>query len=68
MPRKNANTDAKPKLRKISGKGKPKPKAKLTSRPGAKRPNTPADEPPDVEAVVSRIAMIRHTGRGGRGR
>jgi hypothetical protein len=35
------------------------------SVPGGKRPTTPVD---DHVAVVSRVTMIRHTGRGGRGR
>jgi hypothetical protein len=64
MARKNDKTTPKPSVRERSGKGKPKLKAKRTVRPGGKRPKTPADE----DAVVSRVTMIRHPGRGGRGR
>lgn len=60
MGRSNDNAKPKPKVR-----SRPiKPKKSRTDRPGGKRPKTPADE----DAVVSRMTMIRHTGRGGRGR
>lgn len=57
MPRKNANTAAKPKAKRKGGRQS----SKAEGLPKGKRP---AEE----EAVVSRATMIRHPGRGGRGR
>ena len=66
MARKNENTaERKPKIRKVAGKPKPKPKRKTTDKPGAKRPTTPADE---EEVLVSLSRLRANPRRGGRGR